>query len=100
MDFASCVERVMAATDSKSRYGPSVILEDFDEIFDRIAAISPFSSVSLREKVKEKYGGPINADESLSRIFRVLNSSEAKWMIRMLLKNYSPVHVPETLAMQ
>ena len=57
-------------------------------------------SVSLRERVKEKYRGSINAVKSLLRIFQALNSSKAKWMVSILLKDYSPVHVLKTLAMQ
>jgi hypothetical protein len=52
----------------------------------------------LKERTKEKYTEPIRINNALSVVFRRLNSSEAKWMVRMLLKNYSPVHVPETLA--
>ena len=100
VDFASCVERVMAATDSEQRPGPDVTLLEIDEILDRIAATSAFSSVDLKERTKEKYAEPIRINNALSGMFRRLNSSEAKWMVRMLLKNYSPVHVPETLAMQ
>jgi len=58
-DLASCVERVMAATDSKPGPGPSVALEELDKILDRIAATSSFSSVDLRERVKAKYREPI-----------------------------------------
>jgi DNA ligase 4 len=95
-DLASCVERVMAATDSEPRLGPSVALEELDEILDRIAATSSFSSVDLRERVKAKYMEPIRTNDALSIIFRRLNSSEAKWMVCMVLKTYSLVHVPET----
>jgi len=90
----------MAATDSEYKYSPSVTLEELDEILNQITATLSFSSVDLRERIKEKYSRSIGADNSLSRIFRVLNSSEAKWLVRILLKNYSPVRVPETLAMQ
>jgi hypothetical protein len=48
-DFASCVERGMAATDSESKPGPNMTLEELDEVLDRIAATSPFSSVDLQE---------------------------------------------------
>jgi DNA ligase-4 len=99
-DSASCVERVMAATDSELRPGPSMTLEELDEILDRIAATSSFSSVDLRERVKAKYMEPIRSNDALSRIFRILNSCEAKWMVRMALKTYSPVQVPETLVLQ
>jgi DNA ligase 4 len=90
----------MAATDSESRPGPSVALEELDEILDRIAATSSFSSVDLRKQVKAKYMEQILTNDVLSIIFRRLNSSEAKWMVRMVLKTYSQVHVPETLALQ
>jgi DNA ligase-4 len=32
-------------------------------------------------------------------LFRKLHSSEAKWLIRILLKTYGPARVPEALAM-
>ena len=99
-DFASCVERVMSATDSEPRPGSSVTLEELDEILDRIAATSSFSSVDLRERIEAKYAEPIRTQDALSTIFRRLYSSEAKWMVRMILKTYSPVQIPETLAMQ
>jgi DNA ligase 4 len=90
----------MAATDSESRPALSVTLEELDEILDRIVATSSFSSVDLRERVKVKYVEPIRTNDELSRIFQILNSSEAKWMVRMVLKIYSLVHVPETLVLQ
>ncbi len=93
MNFASCVERVMSATDSEPRHGPSATVEELDETLDRIAATSSFSSVYLRERIKEKHAEPIRTDDALSGIFRVLNSSEAKWMVRMLLKDYGPISV-------
>jgi DNA ligase-4 len=78
MDFASCVEHVMAATDPEHRPSPNVTLEELDEIFDRIAAISSFSSIDLRRRMKEKYAEPIRVNDTLSSIFRRLKSPEAK----------------------
>jgi DNA ligase-4 len=89
----------MAATDPEVRPNLTVTLGDLDEILDRIAATSPFSSINLRRRVREKYTGPIQINGALSSIFRRLKSSEAKWMVRVLIKDYSPVQVPETLAM-
>jgi DNA ligase-4 len=77
-----------------------VALEELDEILDRIAATSSFSSIDLRERVKAKYMEPIRTNDALSIIFQRLNSSEAKWMVRMVLKTYSPAHIPEVLALQ
>jgi DNA ligase 4 len=99
-DLASCVERVITATDFGSRPGTSVTLEELDKILDRIAATLSFSSVDLRERVKVKYIERIQTNNALSGIFRILNSSEAKWMVCIILKRYSPVHVPKTLVLQ
>ncbi|KFA48997.1 hypothetical protein S40293_09786 [Stachybotrys chartarum IBT 40293] len=99
VDFASSVERVMATTDCEPRVGPEAILEEIDDVLDQVAALSSFSSASLREKVTKKHGRLSRADDLLAKIFRVLRSSECKWMIRMISKNYSPVRVPETLVM-
>ncbi|KAH7114682.1 hypothetical protein EDB81DRAFT_873452 [Dactylonectria macrodidyma] len=99
LDFASSVERVMATTDCESRAGREVTLEELDDVLDQIAASSSFSSANLRERVITKHGRSIRADEGLSKVFRVLQSSETKWMIRIISKNYSPARVPETLVM-
>lgn len=65
IDFASCVDRVMSATDIEPRPGPDVTLKEIDEVLDRIAATSSLSSVTLRERANEKYRGSIYANESL-----------------------------------
>ena len=67
-DFASYVERIIFTTDPEPKPSPDVTLNEIDTALDRIAATSSFSSLEL------------------SRIFRRLHSSEAKWMVRMLLK--------------
>jgi DNA ligase-4 len=75
IDFVSYIKRVMAAINYESRYNPNIILEELNEILDQIAAISSFSSVSLKERIKEKYKKRIRIDKSLSKIFRILNNS-------------------------
>jgi DNA ligase 4 len=94
-DFVSCIERVMSATDSEPRPCPSIAVEELDEILDRIAAASAFSSPDLRKRIEL-----LRTNDTLLRVFRIVNSSEAKWVVRMLLKLYSPVCIPEKLAIQ
>jgi DNA ligase-4 len=53
-DSASCVERLMSATDAEGRHGSSVTLEEVDATSDRVAATSPFSSTELRQRVEAK----------------------------------------------
>jgi DNA ligase-4 len=74
-------------------------LDELDDIINRVAALSPFSSMNLKEVVDRKFGRSARANDLLSGVFRHLHSSEAKWMVRMLSKNYGPAHVPEALAM-
>jgi DNA ligase-4 len=88
-DFASSVERVMSATDPGFRPGPGVTLDEINETLDRIAAKSSFSSNELGVKVGTKYAASIQTNVALSRIFRQLHSSEAKWIVRMVLKTYN-----------
>jgi hypothetical protein len=97
IDFASCVKHIMAAIDSKHR--PSLTLEEFDEILDRIIAISSFLSIDLRRRIKKKYAKLIRVNNAFSSIFRRLKSPKAKWMVRILLKNYSSVRILETAVM-
>lgn len=99
LDFAASVERVMAITDCEPRVGSELSLEEIDDTLDQVAVLSSFSSANLREAVREKYGHLSSANELLSRVFARLKSFEAKWMIRMMFKSYSPAHIPDMLAM-
>jgi DNA ligase 4 len=94
------VEHVTPATDSETRPGTSVTLEEIDGVLDRVAAASPFSAVDLRNKINTKYPSRRRADDVLSFLLRKLHSSEAKWLVRMVLKTYSPARVPEAPAMR
>ena len=94
-DFASCVEEIMAECESDAP-SPSreVVLEDIDEALGQIAANTAFSSAVLRENADQR-----THDQLLAPILRRLTSCEAKWLIRMILKSYSPVQIPERTAM-
>jgi DNA ligase 4 len=78
MDFASCIKRVISATDPEPRPGPNVTLEELNEILDRITATSSFLFIDLRRRIKEKYAKLIRVNNTLSSIFRRLKSPEAK----------------------
>ncbi|KFA53376.1 hypothetical protein S40293_09397 [Stachybotrys chartarum IBT 40293] len=93
------LQRWKANDDCEPRLGPNVTLDEIDGILDQIAASSPFSSAALKEKFKQTPSQSTRRDNLLSNLFQGLHSSEAKWMIRMLSKNYSPAHVPETVVM-
>ncbi len=94
-DFASCVEAVMAECEFDA---PSpkrdVTLEEIDSTLNQIAANSAFSSSEMRQWADGR-----NHDQLLAPILRRLSSREAKWLVRMILKSYSPIQVPERTAM-
>ncbi|EXJ60826.1 hypothetical protein A1O7_04979 [Cladophialophora yegresii CBS 114405] len=80
MDFATCVEQVVAdAGFDRPDPGHEVTLEEIDHAMDRLAERSSFE-----EKAS-----------LLKRIFWRLHSSEAKWLVRMILKTYNPVEIPD-----
>jgi hypothetical protein len=78
INFIFCVEYVMTVIDSEHRSDLSVIFEKLNEIFDRITAISSFSFIDLKKKMKEKYIESIRINNTFSSIFRRLKNSEAK----------------------
>jgi DNA ligase 4 len=96
-EFAQTVQNVMAEAEfDRPRPEHEVTLEEVDALFDRIAAAYSGSSPDLRARVTD----PVAADEALSSLFRRLQSVEAKWLIRMFLKRYTPVELPEMLVMR
>jgi DNA ligase 4 len=72
-------------------------VEDVGGTLDRVASTCTFSSHDLHGKFKEK---SIDASQELICIFRQMHGLEVKWMIRLLLKDLGPVHVPEMVTMQ
>jgi DNA ligase-4 len=58
-DFASTVHRVAAMTNVAPPHQRSVTITEIDETLDRIASISPFSSDTLKDKVKSGYPQPV-----------------------------------------
>ncbi len=90
-NFTIAVQSVIAATDESLLPQPKVTIVEVDQMLDRVASGSVYSSDGLQQKFQT----PIRVSDELSAIFRRLHSSEAKWRIRLLPKNFSPVHIPE-----
>jgi DNA ligase 4 len=94
-DFPQCVEAAMAQAEfDEPAPGQELTLEELDQALDELAARSPFSSPTIRS-----YRDPREADAILVSLLHKLQSWEAKWLVRMILVNFSPVIVPEHLAM-
>ena len=99
-DFATAVQRVLSAAEVCSAACPGVNLIEIDQAMDRVASRSRFSSDDFRQKTKGAGAEVSCIQEELSKIFRRLHSSHAKWFVRMLLKTYDPVNIPEHLTLQ
>ena len=95
LDIAKCVEKYLREAELPlPKPGTEVTLEEIDHVLDQIAASSRFSAPELRLRVPAR-----RPDEALGPVFLRLQSREAKWLTRMILKNLSPVMVPEALCM-
>lgn len=72
-----------------------VTVEDIDQTLLKIASHNPNSSPEVRSlaaKVKT-----YDAIELLGKVYRSLGGKEAKWLTRLILKDYGPIKVPEHL---
>ncbi|KAK2858425.1 hypothetical protein FQN49_004751 [Arthroderma sp. PD_2] len=89
-DLAQCVEYVMRAAENQLDVSSSVTVEELETALNKIAARSRFSAPDLRRQ-----RSAVQVDEALGRIFRRLTSRDAKWLTRLLLKEYTPVEIPQ-----
>ena len=94
-DFPQCVEDVMAQAEfDEPSPSQEVTLQELDQALDELAARSAFSSTAIRSNAD-----PRETYAILGTLLHRIQSWEAKWLVRMVLKNFSPVVVPEHLAM-
>lgn len=94
-DIGECVFRVLREAElPRVCEERQVTLEEIDVALDQVAAGCQFSSPDLRRHVL-----PRRPDEVLEPIFQRLQSREAKWLTRMILKDFAPVIVPEAVVM-
>ncbi|KAL8960922.1 MAG: hypothetical protein Q9183_005384, partial [Haloplaca sp. 2 TL-2023] len=84
-DLGACVERVLQQTE----HGQSVrhvTLDEIDAALHKIASKSRFSAPGIRESAADD---GVETRTVLEFIFRRLSSNEAKWLTRMILKDFS-----------
>ncbi|KAI9827687.1 MAG: hypothetical protein M1819_006887 [Sarea resinae] len=98
-DLGECVERIQRQAEMPVPMpGSEVTLEEIDLALNEIAARHRYSSPAVRAK-----GSMIPGDTSeqiLEPLFHRLSSRDAKWLTRMILKDYSPVLLPEALVLK
>ncbi|MCJ1473550.1 hypothetical protein MMC13_002201 [Lambiella insularis] len=97
-DLGMCVERILKETPFPEQQQNLPTLELIDAALNDIAKRSRFSGPDIR--VRKSENGPYNVDQKLSSIYHRLKPYEAKWFTRMLLKDYSPVDLPQGLILR
>ncbi|KAK4239681.1 hypothetical protein C8A03DRAFT_32283 [Achaetomium macrosporum] len=90
VDLAECVESILRATPNPifPAHRP-VTIEEIDEILLGIAAACRFSSPAVRISASENR--PADQVPSLGGLYKRLSARDAKWLTRLILKNYEPV---------
>lgn len=88
-DLGSCVEAVMAQSENVKA---AVTVELINSALDEVAARCRFSSYSLQQEATAK-----NTEAVLRDLLLQMHSSEAKWFVRMILKDYRRIALPEAL---
>lgn len=64
-------------------------MEDIDRLLQRIAAACRFSSPAVRISASENR--PADQELSLGELYQRSSARDAKWLTRLILKNYEPV---------
>lgn len=95
LDFAECVEEVLAQSPNDA--GHVVTVEEIDETLHNLAACNSFSSAAVRSSRPATAPQSWKVDHLFARLFRRLSPKEAKWLCRIILKNFEPVVVPENV---
>ncbi|KAL2157585.1 hypothetical protein VTH06DRAFT_5963 [Thermothelomyces fergusii] len=88
-DLADCVERILAQTPNPvSPAHKPVTVEEIDAVLHGIAAACRFSSPSVRSLAEDSL---VDKELSLGSLYQRLSARDAKWLTRLILKNYEPV---------
>ena len=89
-DLGTCLERVLTSGGPPAH--PPVELHEVDDLLQMLAGLSPFSGP---EVARLPPGSSATRDKLLGNIFKRLQPTEAKWLVRLILKDFSPVRVNE-----
>ncbi|KAK3986307.1 hypothetical protein QBC44DRAFT_141224 [Cladorrhinum sp. PSN332] len=88
VDLAECVEGILKETPNPTGQ-PAVTLEEIDQLLHRIAASCRFSSPLVRSSAScERLA---DHELYLGDLYKRLSARDAKWLTRLVLKNYEPI---------
>lgn len=95
LDLAECVEEVLAQSPNDGSH--LVTVEEVDATLHALAACNSFSSAAVRSSRPAIAPESCKEDHLLARLFRRLPPKAAKWLCRVVLKNFEPVFIPENV---
>ncbi|KEQ61255.1 DNA ligase/mRNA capping enzyme, partial [Aureobasidium melanogenum CBS 110374] len=88
-DLGDCLQRLLMARGPPAL--PFVTLQDADDVLHALAAGNRFSAHSVRQSLLPS----TSIDTSLSDVFMRLHPVEAKWLVRLILKDFASVSLNE-----
>lgn len=95
-DLGECVERVQRQAEFPiPPPAHEVTLEEVDRMLANIAKTNRFSAPSVKES--EPNSSPTDLIESLQQLYHRLQSREAKWLTRIILKDYPGLELKESM---
>ncbi|KAG5977523.1 hypothetical protein E4U55_006726 [Claviceps digitariae] len=90
VDLADCVERILTATPNPlNNERDQITVEEVDHVLNDIASNVVWSSPCIRAH-QTTLTTPRGRDD-LQNVYRRLSAREAKWLTRLVLKEYKPI---------
>ncbi|KAH6626261.1 hypothetical protein B0J18DRAFT_366022 [Chaetomium sp. MPI-SDFR-AT-0129] len=86
VDLAECVEGILRQTPNPG--DNPVTVEEIDQLLHRIAAACRFSSPAVRGSAGNQ---PADQELSIGSLYQRVSARDAKWLTRLILKNYEPL---------
>ena len=95
-DLAGCLQRVLQGGGPPAL--PPVTLLEIDDLLQLLAGYSRFSASRLQFRLESS--AEVGREERLRQILFRSTPTQAKWLVRLVLKDFSPVELDEVLVVR
>lgn len=95
-DLGAYTERAMKPWDGTFSSKHALSIERIDQLLVQLAAKCRFSD----EKTREQHDWGFKADTELREVLVRLESWEAKWLVRLILRDYCTIELDETFVLE
>ncbi|KAK3639147.1 hypothetical protein LTR56_008738 [Elasticomyces elasticus] len=95
-DLGQCLERVLKTHGPPAR--PATTLEEVDDMLEALAAQCRISDKSIRISFPPASSEP--KDKLLGDVVKRVSPEEGKWLVRLVLKDFAPVKIPEEIVLK